>query len=252
MLALPTLLLAALAAVSSPQRGPVPPQSPPQSEPTQTVPTREEARPSEPPLRERDGAGRREAPPALDADTEAWARSLVSRLGDPNRAIARSAAAGLIALGPPVVPMLRRVAESGDPQMARLAHHALGEIRLGPPHLRRPGGPEGPGANGRSPRGGRPGDTGPREGPRGERSRGDGPRGEPSRGEGPRGQGARNGPDGGPLFPPPQRDGARRDLEPRGERRHAAPPHEAPLPRERARRGPDAPRPSRHDDREAI
>jgi hypothetical protein len=165
------------------------------------------------PVPPREGPDRRDVPaetartaPAPDPRVDAFASELVARLGDSNRAIARGAEAGLIALGPQAVPALRKVADQNVGDAAIRARHALEEIRLGPPPFRRRG-PDGEGRpNGPPPGpGARDGDGDdrpwpppfPREG----RDRRDGPRG---------GNDAREG------GPPP------RDLPPRDDRRDDA------------------------------
>src|SRR6185295_16542776 len=103
--------------------------------------------PTPAPVPPRAAPDRRDVPaaPAPDAQVDAWTAQLVARLGDANRAIARSAEAGLIALGPMAAPALRKVADGNVPEAAERARHALEEIRLGPPPFRRrPGGPDGP------------------------------------------------------------------------------------------------------------
>jgi hypothetical protein len=169
--------------------------------------------PTPPREQPRTGPDQREVPaaPAPDPQVDAWTTQLVARLGDPNRAIARSAEAGLIALGPAAVPQLRKAAEGNVPEVAEHARRALEEIRLGPPPFRhRPGGPGGP------PPGMRDGESGDRPWPPpflhdgGDRR--DGPQG---------GHDARDG-----HGPPPRDDGGRRDGNVRNDSGRSGPPRE--------------------------
>ena len=53
-------------------------------------------------------------PPKTDPQVEAWVKTLTDKMNDPHDAIRDSARAGLIAVGPPALPALRRLADGND------------------------------------------------------------------------------------------------------------------------------------------
>ncbi len=53
-------------------------------------------------------------PPKVDPQVEAWVKTLTDKMNDPHDAIRDSARAGLIAIGPPALPALRRLADGND------------------------------------------------------------------------------------------------------------------------------------------
>lgn len=53
-------------------------------------------------------------PPKADPQVEAWVKTLTDKMNDPHDAIRESARAALVAVGPPALPALRRIAEGAD------------------------------------------------------------------------------------------------------------------------------------------
>ena len=64
-----------------------------------------------------------------DPEMDAWVRMLASRLGHGNEAIRRSAAAALMNIGAPAVPVLTRISRGGRSNAARSANRVLTQIR---------------------------------------------------------------------------------------------------------------------------
>ncbi|MCI0705222.1 MAG: hypothetical protein L0241_29530 [Planctomycetia bacterium] len=126
-----------------------------------------------------------------DASVDAWVKTLVDKMNDPHDVIRDSARAALIAVGPPALPTLRRLAGGTDEAKAVAARKLIAAIERGgqPGQPGRPGG----GAGGI---GGGPGFPGP-GGPGG--PGGMGPARPP--GVGPMGPGGPGRPGVGPMGP---------------------------------------------------
>jgi len=157
------------------------------------------------------------APGRADPAVEAWLKTLTDKMTDRHDTLRDSARAGIIAIGQPALPALRKLAESDDDATATAARKLIQHIQHGPPFPGgtpmggQPGapGPGGPGFPGGGPGGGPGGPGGPGGGPGfpgGPGGPGPGPGGP---GGGPGGPGF---PGGGPGGSPPALEQALRDL----------------------------------------
>lgn len=81
-------------------------------------------------------------PGASDPAVEAWLQVLVERMNDPHDTIRDSARAGIVAIGPPALPLLHRLAEGPDSAKAVAARRLISAIEQ---HHRGPGMPGAPG-----------------------------------------------------------------------------------------------------------
>lgn len=77
-------------------------------------------------------------PPKIDTTVEAWLKVLLDKITDPHDTIRDSARSAVVAIGPPAIPVLEKLADGDDAAKATAARKLIGAIHRGP-------GPFGPG-----------------------------------------------------------------------------------------------------------
>src|SRR5262249_44678237 len=76
--------------------------------------------------------GGREQPAKADPAVEAWVKLLAEKMTDRHDTIRESARQGLVAVGRPALPILRRLADSDDGAAAEAARKVIARIEHGP------------------------------------------------------------------------------------------------------------------------